>query len=468
MDRLSAVDVSFLYMETPSTPMHVGGVCVLEPPAGEAFDYDRLVELITQRIGLVPRYRQKVRTVPGRLANPVWVDDEDFDVTYHVRRSALPKPGTREQLKELVARLQSRPLDRSRPLWEIYLVEGLEGGPGGGPRVGIITKTHHAMVDGVSAVDIGTVLLDLEPTPREVPEDDWQPRKEPDFIHLVAGAVIDLVTRPTAALDTARAAVTDVRATASRVGSVAGGVLSQAKLMARPAPETPLNVTIGEQRRFGTADTELEDYKRVRKAHGGTVNDVVLATVSGALRTWMLTRGEKVRPTTVVRAMVPVSVRADAEKGELGNRVSSYFVDLPVGEGSAVMRLHQVSFAMRGHKESGSAVGAEALVQLTGFAPPTIHALGARTASVMTRRLFNLVVTNVPGPQFPLYAAGARMLAMYPVVPLAKNQAVSVGLTSYDGGVFYGLNADRDAMPDVDVLAACIEESLAELVGSTR
>ncbi|MDX6266294.1 MAG: diacylglycerol O-acyltransferase / wax synthase [Frankiales bacterium] len=468
MDRLSGVDVSFLYMETPSTPMHVGGVCVLEPPAGEAFDYDRLVELITQRIGLVPRYRQKVRTVPGRLANPVWVDDEDFDVTYHVRRSALPKPGTREQLKELVARLQSRPLDRSRPLWEIYLVEGLEGGPGGGPRVGIITKTHHAMVDGVSAVDIGTVLLDLEPTPREVPEDDWQPRKEPDFIHLVAGAVVDLVTRPTAALDTARAAVTDVRATASRVGSVAGGVLSQAKLMARPAPETPLNVTIGEQRRFGTADTELEDYKRVRKAHGGTVNDVVLATVSGALRTWMLTRGEKVRPTTVVRAMVPVSVRADAEKGELGNRVSSYFVDLPVGEGSAVMRLHQVSFAMRGHKESGSAVGAEALVQLTGFAPPTIHALGARTASVMTRRLFNLVVTNVPGPQFPLYAAGARMLAMYPVVPLAKNQAVSVGLTSYDGGVFYGLNADRDAMPDVDVLAACIEESLAELVGSTR
>jgi WS/DGAT/MGAT family acyltransferase len=467
MDRLSAVDVSFLYMETPSTPMHVGGVCVLEPPAGEAFDYDRLVELITQRIGLVPRYRQKVRTVPGRLANPVWVDDEDFDVTYHVRRSALPKPGTREQLKELVARLQSRPLDRSRPLWEIYLVEGLEGGPGGGPRVGIITKTHHAMVDGVSAVDIGTVLLDLEPTPREVPEDDWQPRKEPDFIQLVAGAVVDLVTRPTAALDTARAAVTDVRATASRVGSVAGGVLSQAKLMARPAPETPLNVTIGEQRRFGTADTELEDYKRVRKAHGGTVNDVVLATVSGALRTWLLTRGEKVRPTTVVRAMVPVSVRADAEKGELGNRVSSYFVDLPVGEGSAVMRLHQVSFAMRGHKESGSAVGADALVQLTGFAPPTIHALGARTASVMTRRLFNLVVTNVPGPQFPLYAAGARMLAMYPVVPLAKNQAVSVGLTSYDGGVFYGLNADRDAMPDVDVLAACIEESLAELVGST-
>ena len=461
-DRLSPLDVSFLYMETTTTPMHVGGVCVFEPPAA-GFDYDRLVELISQRIGLVPRYRQKVKWVPGRLANPVWVDDPDFDVTYHVRRSALPKPGNREQLKDLVARLQSRQLDRNRPLWEIYLVEGLEDG-----QVAIITKTHHAMVDGVSAVDIGTVILDLEPTPREVPEDDWSPRKEPSTIGLVAGALTELITRPSGALDTARAAVVDARATAGKVAAVAGGVLAQARLMARQAPDTPLNVPIGEQRRFGMADTELDDYKRVRKAHGGTVNDVVLATVSGALRTWLLTRGESVTPTTVIRAMVPVSVRPDEQKGELGNRVSSYFVDLPVGEGSAVMRLHQVSFAMRGHKESGSAVGADALVQLSGFAPPTIHALGARTVSVMTRRLFNVVVTNVPGPQFPLYAAGARMLSMYPVVPLAKNQAVSIGLTSYNGGVFYGLNADRDAMPDIDVLASCLEESLAELVGTTR
>jgi WS/DGAT/MGAT family acyltransferase len=461
-DRLSPLDVSFLYMETPTTAMHVGGVAVLDPPA-DGFDYDRLCELISQRIGLVPRYRQKVRWVPGRLANPVWVDDPDFDVTYHVRRSALPKPGNREQLKELVARLQSRQLDRNRPLWEIYLVEGLEDG-----KVAIVTKTHHAMVDGVSAVDIGTVILDLEPTPRAVPDDDWTPRQEPGAVGLLAAAVSDLLTRPSGALDTARTAVGDVRATAGKVAAVAGGVLAQARVMARQAPGTPLNVPIGEQRRFGMADTLLEDYKTVRRAHGGTVNDVVLATVGGALRTWLLTRGEKVTPTTVVRAMVPVSVRADAEKGELGNRVSSYFVDLPVGEASAVMRLHQVSFAMRGHKESGSSVGADALVQLSGFAPPTIHALGARTASVMTRRLFNLVVTNVPGPQFPLYAAGARMLSMYPVVPLAKNQAVSIGLTSYDGGVFYGLNADRDAMPDIDVLASCLEESLAELVGTTR
>lgn len=459
-DRLNPLDVSFLYMESPTTAMHVGGVAVFQPPE-QGLDYDRLVELISQRIALVPRYRQKVRWVPGRLANPVWVDDSEFDVTYHVRRSALPKPGSDGQLRELVGRLMSRQLDRNRPLWEIYLVEGLSDG-----RVAVVTKTHHAMVDGVSAVDIGTVILDLTPTPREVPDDDWSPRPEPGALSLVTHAVTDLVSRPGQAVDTARTAAVDVRATAGKVLSVAGGVLAQARMMARPAPASPLNAVIGEQRRFGMAATDLDDYKRVRKSHGGTVNDVVLATVSGAVRNWLLTRGEAVTATTTIRAMVPVSVRADQHKGELGNRVSSYFVDLPVGEGSAVMRLHQVSFAMRAHKESGSAVGADALVQLSGFAPPTIHSLGARVASGFTRRLFNLVVTNVPGPQFPLYAAGARMLSVYPVVPLAKGQAVSIGLTSYDGGVYYGLNADRDAMPDIDVLASCLEDSLAELVGT--
>src|SRR3954451_22447093 len=458
-DRLSPLDVSFLYMETPTTAMHVGGVATFEPPPGDGLDYDQLVDLISRRIALVPRYRQKVRFIPGRLANPVWVDDEDFDVTYHVRRSALPKPGTDAQLRGLVGRLQSRQLDRNRPLWEIYLVEGLEGG-----RVAVITKTHHAMVDGGWAVDIGTVMLDLSPTPRDVPDDDWAPHKEPGAASLVAGAVTEYVKRPAQALDTARAAIVDARATVGKIAAVTGGILQSTKTMVRSAPSSPLNVTIGEQRRFGMARTELDDYKRVRKAHGGTVNDVVLATVAGALRTWLLTRGESVTPATTIRAMVPVSVRAEGETG--GNRVSSYFVDLPVGEGDAVMRLPQVSCAMRAHKEPGQSVGADALVQLTGFAPPTIHALAARVASGFSKRLFNLVVTNVPGPQFPLYAAGARMLEMYPVVPLSKGQAVSVGLTSYNGGVFYGLNADRDAMPDIDVLAQCIEEALAELVGT--
>ena len=310
------------------------------------------------------------------------------------------------------------------------------------------------------------MILDLTPEPREVPPDDWRPRPEPGVARLVVGAVTDLVKRPTQAVDTARSAVVDVRATAAKVAGVAGGVLSSVATVARPAPDSPLNARIGEQRRFGMARTDLEDYKRVRKAHGGTVNDVVLTVVAGALRSWLMTRGEAVTPTTTLRAMVPVSVRNDGQEGQLGNRVSSYFVDLPVGEGNPVMRLHQVSFAMRGHKDSGQSVGADAIVQLSGFAPPTLHSLGARVASSFTRRLFNVVVTNVPGPQFPLYAAGARMLEMYPVVPLAKGQALSIGLTSYDGGVYFGLNADRDAMPDVDVLAGLIEESLAELVGT--
>ncbi|HEY0485065.1 MAG TPA: wax ester/triacylglycerol synthase family O-acyltransferase [Mycobacteriales bacterium] len=456
-DRLSALDVSFLYLEEPSTPMHVGGVAVFRT-AGDGLDYDELVALVDQRLALVPRYRQRVKQVPGHLAKPVWIDDPDFDITYHVRRSALPRPGTDEQLRELVGRLISRRLDRHRPLWEMYLVEGLSDG-----RVAIVTKTHHAMVDETGAVDLTQVILDDARTPPELGSELWMPRPEPGAVGLVADAVSELVRRPTEVVDTVRLGLLDARATLGKVAGTAVGLLAAARSAARPAPESPLNAVIGEQRRFGTAQTALADYKAVRKAHGGTVNDVVLATVAGALRSWMLTRGEPVTPATIVRAMAPVSVRAEEDETE--NRVSTYLVDLPIGEPSPIMRLHQVSYAMKGHKDAGQAVGADALVRISGFAPPTLHALGARTASGLSRRLFNLIVTNVPGPQSPLYAAGAEMLEVYPVVPLAKGQAVSIGLTSYNGGVYYGLTADRDAMPDVDVLAQLIEESLAELVG---
>src|SRR5689334_3684257 len=253
-DRLSSLDLTFLKAESPATPMHVGTVDIFEPPVhgDDEFDYESLVALIRDRIAYVPRYRQRVQQVPGRFAGPVWVDDEDFDVTYHVRRSALPRPGTHAQLRELVARLQSRRLDRNRPLWEIYLVEGLEEG-----RVAVITKTHHAMVDGVSAVDIGTVILDLTPTPREVPEDDWTPHKEPGAASLMAGAVADLVRRPTEVLDTARVAASDAKATVGKVAGIAGGILQSARTMARSAPSSPLNATISEQRRFGMARTDL-------------------------------------------------------------------------------------------------------------------------------------------------------------------------------------------------------------------
>jgi diacylglycerol O-acyltransferase / wax synthase len=461
-ERLTALDVSFLYLEEPTTPMHVGGLAVFEPP-GEGFDYDRLVDLIEHRISLVPRYRQKIKWVPGHLANPVWVDDATFDIAFHVRRSALPRPGSEARLRELVGRLMSRRLDRHRPLWEIYLVEGLQGG-----RIGIITKTHHAMVDGVSAVDIGQVILDVTPTPREVGEDLWMPAPAPSGPGLVVDAVTEIVRRPTAVVDTVRMGILDVRATASRVVGALGGLAAAARVAVRPAPDSPLNVSIGEQRRFGIARTDLDDYKRVRKAHGGTVNDVVLTAVAGALRSWLLSRGESVTSKTTIRAMVPVSVRAEHQQGTLGNRVSSYLVDLPVGEPNPIVRLSQVSYAMKAHKESGQSVAADALVALSGFAPPTLHSLGARVANGMTRRLFNVVVTNVPGPQFPLYAAGAQMLEMFPVVPLAKGQALCIGLTSYNGRVYYGLNADRDALPDVEVIGSLIEESLAELVGTVR
>ena len=457
-DRLSALDVSFLYLEEPTTPMHVGGLVVLQPPES-GFDYDALVALIEARIGLVPRYRQKIKNIPGRLANPVWVDDGDFDVTYHVRRSALPRPGSDVQLRELTARLMSRRLDRNRPLWEIYLVEGLAKG-----KIALITKTHHAMVDGRSAVDLGQVLLDLTPVPRDTGEDLWMPAPEPNVVDLVLGAVGEYVRRPSAVVDTVRSGVADVRATTERVVGALGGLASAARLATRPAPYSPLNARIGEQRRFGVARTVLDDYKRVRKVHGGTINDVVLATVSLALRNWLLSRGEPVTAKTTVRAMVPMSVRTDAEQGALGNRVSSYLVDLPVGEANPKIVLSQVSYSMKAHKESGQSVGADALIALGGFAPPTLHSMGARVASGFSRRLFNVVVTNVPGPQFPLYAGGAKLLEMFPVVPLAKGQAVSIGLTSYNGGVFYGLNADRDAMGDVDVLGGLIEESVAALL----
>jgi WS/DGAT/MGAT family acyltransferase len=470
-DRLSPLDASFLYLEEQTTAMHVGSVSVFEVP-DEGFDYEQLVALISARIAYVPRYRQRVRPVPGRLANPVWVDDEHFDVAYHVRRSALPRPGSDEQLYELVGRVQARALDRDRPLWEVYLVEGLAGG-----RFAIVTKTHQALVDGVNAVDISQVILGDSPDSSEPPPDTWTPSKEPSDFELVAGALSDVVRSPGDLVDTVRAGTGDVAATAGRVFGQLGQLVSAAaRTAASPTPTSPLNVEIGEQRRFAVAATPLADYRTVRERRSGgrsgelKINDVILATVAGALRSWLQTRGEPVVPATVVRALVPVSVHAGDDDGShrVGNRMSALVVDLPVGEPSPSIRLHQIAYAMRGHGESGRGVAAQTLAGIAGFAPPTLHSLGRRVASAASRRLFNLVVTNVPGPQHPLYAAGALMLASYPVIPLARGQALSIGLTSYHGCVYYGLNADRDAMPDVQVLAGCLVEALAELVDQVR
>lgn len=445
--------------------MHVGSVMVFDVPKG-GFDYDRLVALIAERIAHVPRYRQRIKEVPGGVGNPVWVDDAGFDMTYHVRRSALPRPGSDEQLEELIARIQPRPLDRNRPLWEVYLVEGLAEN-----RFAIITKTHHSLVDGINAVDIGNVLVDGNPTSRGGVMSTWRPRHEPSDVELLVGALADAVRTPSQIIDTVQHGIGDVTRTARKVASVAGGVLSTlARASARPAPESPLNATVGRARRFVMVGTDLDDYRRIRsrvaRSHSDldiSVNDVVLATLAGAFRTWLLTRGEAVHTGTTVRAMVPVSVH-EGEGAPTGAQLTACFVDLPVGEPSPVMRLRQIAYSMAQQMGDGGPVSAETLMGLGGFAPPTMHALGARLGGMVSRRLYNVVVTNVPGPQMPLYAAGARMVSTYPVTPLGRGQALSIGLTSYDGGVYFGLYADRDAMPDADVLGRGVVDALHELL----
>jgi WS/DGAT/MGAT family acyltransferase len=462
--RMSAFDASFLFMETPTTPMHSGGVAIFSPPA-DGFDHERLVRLIAQRLPYVPRYRQRVRPVPFGIARPVWVDDEHFDVTYHVRRSALPRPGSIEQLQELVARIMSRPLDRNRPLWEMYLVEGLADG-----NFAIITKSHEALIDGLSAVDIAQVMLDPSEDTAAGPSDSWRPRPEPTDIELLSHAFTELGTRPAAALDALRETVQDVSHAAASVGGKVAGMLSAMLAIARSPVPSPLNVPIGEQRRFAAVDLSLVDVKHVRHALGGTINDVLLAVITGALRSWLQARGHPVQQGDVLRAMLPMSIAVPASgSGHAGgNRVSATLVELPVGEADPAVRLQQISYQLAFLDESSHFVGAEAIVGIAGFGPPTLHALGARVGATVSSRLYNLVITNVPGPQRPLYAAGSRMVAAYPVVPLTQQQALSIGVISYDGGIYIGLYADRDALVDIDVLASCLEESLEELLDRCR
>ena len=460
-ERLSPADVAFFYLEGRTTPQHVGGLAIFEPPA-EGFDYDRLVRLLEERISLAPRYRQRMKAVPGNLANPIWVDDPAFDITYHVRRSALPRPGTDASLIEFCARIQSRLLDRDRPLWEMYLVEGLSDG-----RMAVVTKTHHSMVDGRGAVDIAQVLLDAAPEPRRTVEGLWMPAPEPSAARLVVDALAGTVRRPQTVLDMARLSVSEARsATSWLTGAVTATARAARGVVQAPRP-TPLRAELSEHRRIGIARARLEDFRLIRDAHGGTVNDALLAAVTGGLRRWMIDRGEFLREAATVRALVPVSVGGDDEfaaGGERSSRVKAMLVDLPIGEPDPLRRLAQVQFAMAEHTDSGTSVGADSLVALSGFAPPTLHSLGARAANLLTRRMYDLVVTNVPGPQQPLYAAGARMTEMFPLLPLNEGQALSIAMTSYDGGVFFGVNADRDAVPDVNSVSAALSDAVRELI----
>lgn len=455
-ERLRPMDVTFLGEEDARAPLHNATLEIFEP--GERpFGYDQIMALIAERIDFVPRYRQRIRAVPGGLAMPVWVDEDDFDLGYHVRRSALPRPGTMDQLWELVARIMSRRLDPQRPLWELYVVEGLAG-----DRVALLSKSHQVLVDGVSTVDLVQVLLDLDDQQREVPFEHWEPEREPSGSALLLDAVRDSVRHP-------RSLVTGAKVNAEAWGRTARGALGVVgQLVGSPGRtphHTPLTTDLSAQRRVVTVRTEFATHKAIKEFHDASVNDVVLATVTGALRSWLMTRAESVDAGRSLRALVPMSVisEEDDEPTSLGSQVAGHLLDLPIGEASPVVRLHQVSYAFKAHKETGRAVGADKLAGVAGFAPTTFHALGSRVAAEHRRRHFDLVITHVPGPQFPLYAAGARMAETYPVPPLLPGRALAIGVTSYDGLVHYGITADRDAVPDVEVLGQCLTEALEEL-----
>jgi diacylglycerol O-acyltransferase len=459
-ERLRASDLALLADETPQTPMHNVTLEIFDP-GSSGFDYEALLAHIDDRIAFVPRYRQRVRRVPGRLANPIWVDDEDFDLAYHVRRSALPRPGNVDQLRELTARIMSRRLDPDRPLWEMYYVEGVERG-----RVALLSKSSHILVDGISTVDLGQVLLDVDPGPRQLVHEGWVAGTEPTPASLAIGAIAETTRDP-------RVAITTLRSNAEAIGRGLGGAANKLRAVAgelsnrRPVPESPFNVEPSAQRRVVLVRTSLKDYRKIRRTHGGTVNDVILATLAGAIRTWLMTRAETVGASRRLRALVPMSViDEELEPTSLGSQVIGHLVDLPIGEGSPVVRLHQVSYALRAHSETGKAVAADRIAGVAGFAPTTFHALGSRVARREARGNVNLVVTNVPGPQFPMYLAGAEMVETYPVPPLHPGFSLAVGVTSYDGAVYYGITADRDALPDIEVLGQCVREALDELVDS--
>jgi WS/DGAT/MGAT family acyltransferase len=456
-DRLTAVDASFLHQERQSSHMHVGAVLVFEgPPPG----YEELLEQIESRLHLVPRYRQKLAHPPFGTGRQRWVDDPNFNLEYHARITALPQPGSEEQLHNLAGRIFSQRLDRSKPLWETWLVHGLDDN-----RFALISKTHHSLIDGIAGMDLASVLFDVTPVPNRLEPEAWTPHPEPSSAELVAEGVKDIVRGPFAAAGKAIGAVQrparaigTLRESAEGLGEVLWAGLN-------PAPSTPLNVPIGPHRRIASARAELTDLKLVKNVFGGTVNDVVLAVVSGGLRTWLRSRGVRTEGLEL-RALVPMSIRTDVDKGELGNRIAAMRGPLPVYVDDPVERLRIVSEAMAHVKDSKQALGAEVIAGLEDFAPPTLLAQASRLN--FSTRLFNLIVTNVPGPQFPLYLLGRELQELVPVAFLPEDHSLAIAAISYNGCVDFGLLADYDAMPDIDFVCEAISESLGELVEAAR
>jgi diacylglycerol O-acyltransferase len=459
LDRLTSIDASFLHQEGPASHMHIGGVLLFSGPAPAFADY---LDHVRGRLHLVPRYRQKLATPPLETGRPLWVDDPSFNLEYHVRHAALPTPGSEEQLFLLVSRIASQPLDRAKPLWESWLVEGLQDG-----RFALIFKTHHSLVDGISGVDLATVLFDLTPK-AQAPAPDlepWQPHPEPSPVDLMLAGARGMVTTTAAIATRALIAATRPATTLNLLRDAAEGVGEIVWAGLNPAPVTPLNVEIGPHRRFAVVRQQLAEYKEVKTAIGGTVNDVVLTVVSGALANWLQTRGIRTAGLEM-RALVPVSVRTERHRGSMGNQLTVMRGPLPLYIRDPLARLRYVREAMDGLKESKQAVGAATLAAVNNLAPPTVLAQASRLN--FSTRLFNLLVTNIPGPQLPLYVLGRELEEVFPLAFLPKDHALAIAIMSYNGRLDYGLLGDYDALPDIDVIADGIAASLQELLAAAR
>jgi WS/DGAT/MGAT family acyltransferase len=451
MDWMSPMDASFLHIETPMNPMHIGGVSIFEGPAPP---FERLEEMVEGKLDLVPRYRQRVRFVPLGLGRPVWVDDPHFNLSYHLRHSALPPPGSDEQLRRTAARIFAQRLDRGKPLWEIWMLEGL-----GENRWALLSKVHHCMVDGVSATDLMSIMFGGD---APATGGAWEPEPEPSGAELVLRTLTHRTLNPSEQLRTVRAAVRAPREALDQARDLLRGMASGARVL-RPVGGSSLVGPVGPHRTWTWAHVRLSDVKAVRAALGGTVNDVVLAIVSGGLRDLLEARGESVDDRTI-RALVPVSVRRPGERGVYNNRVSAMFAELPVGIADPAARLEAVRAQMDGLKQSKQAVAGDVLTSLSGFAPPMLLALGARLAARSPTLGLQTGVTNVPGPQQPLQTLGRRLLESYPYVPVIGKVRISIAIFSYDGGLYFGVTGDYDSSSDVDILTTGVERSIAELI----
>ena len=454
MEWMSPMDASFLHIEGPNNPMHIGGLSIFEGPAPP---FERVEQMVSARLDAVPRYRQKVRFVPLGLGRPVWVDDPHFNLAYHLRHSALPTPGSEDILRRQAARIFAHQLDRRKPLWEIWMLEGLSEN-----RWALLSKVHHCMVDGVAATDLMTVMFDEVSS--EATGSGWQPAPEPSDAELVLRTLTHQALNPSEQLRMIRAATRRPRATLTQGVEFVRAVASASGLL-KPLGDTSLVGPVGPHRAWSTAYVHLSDVKTIRAALGGTVNDVVLTIVAGGLRELLTSRGEAVEGRSV-RALVPVSVRRAGEKGVYNNRVSAMFADLPVGIADPEQRLARVREQMDGLKQSKQAVAGEVLTSLSGFAPPLLLALGGRLAARSPSLGVHTGVTNVPGPQSSLQTLGRRMLESFPFVPVIGHVRTSIAIFSYDGGLYFGVTGDYDSSRDIDVLTTGVEASMRELLAS--